>query len=26
VTVLEAAPETPAEFWQALEAVNSLFQ
>jgi hypothetical protein len=24
VTVLEAAPETPAEFWQALETVNSL--
>lgn len=24
VTVLEAAAETPAEFWQALEVVNSL--
>jgi hypothetical protein len=24
VTVLEATPETPAEFWQALDAVNGL--
>jgi hypothetical protein len=26
VTVLQAAPETPEEFWQALEVVNRLLE